>query len=103
MARQPAVYIMASDRNGTLYVGVTSDLMARLHQHRTKEIEGFTGLYDVSRLAWFEMHETMDAAIAREKQLKNWRRAWKLALIEEGNPLWRDLAEDLEFPPHPSS
>lgn len=103
MPKQPAVYILASDRNGTLYIGVTSDLMVRLHQHRTKEVEGFTSRYDVSRLVWFEMHETMESAILREKQLKNWRRAWKIELIEAGNPLWRDLGEDLGFDPLPSS
>jgi putative endonuclease len=97
MPKQPAVYILASGRNGTLYIGVTSDLMAHLHQHRAKEIEGFTSRYDVSRLVWFEMHETMESAILREKQLKNWRRIWKIELIEAGNPLWRDLAEDLGF------
>ncbi|MDH7640614.1 GIY-YIG nuclease family protein [Sphingomonas oryzagri] len=99
MPKQPAVYILANDRNGTLYIGVTSDLMARLYQHRAKEIEGFTSRYEVSRLVWFEMHETMESAILREKQLKNWRRIWKIELIEADNPLWRDLAEDLGFDP----
>jgi putative endonuclease len=99
MNRQPAVYIMASDRNGTLYVGVTSDLMGRVYQHRTKAMEGFTARYDVNRLVWFQMCDTMEAAIQREKQLKNWRRKWKLDLIEAGNPRWRDLAEGLGFVP----
>jgi putative endonuclease len=102
MPKQPAVYIVASDRNGTLYIGVTSDLMARTYQHRAGEIEGFTKRYGVACLVWFEVHDTMESAILREKQLKNWRRAWKIALIEEGNPLWRDLAEDLGFDPLPS-
>ncbi|MCI4589732.1 GIY-YIG nuclease family protein [Sphingobium sp. BYY-5] len=99
MERQPAVYIMASDRNGTLYVGVTSDLMGRIFQHRTKAMDGFTARYDASRLVWFEMCDAMEVAIMREKQLKNWRRKWKLDLIEAGNPRWRDLAEDLGFDP----
>jgi putative endonuclease len=103
MHRSPAVYIVASDRNGTIYIGVTSHLLGRIHQHRTGEIAGFTSRYDACRLVWFEMHETMESAIIREKQLKNWRRAWKLALIETANPLWRDLAEDLGFAPLPSS
>ena len=95
---------MASDRNGTLYIGVTSNLMARIHQHRTKAMDGFTARYDVNRLVWFEMCDTMEAAIVREKQLKNWKRKWKLDLIEAGNPRWRDLAEDLGFDPlSPSS
>ena len=103
MPKHPAVYILASDRNGTLYIGVTSDLMVRVDQHRTKDRDGFTKRYDVSRLVWFEMHETMETAILREKQLKAWRRAWKLELIEADNPRWRDLAEDFGFPPVPSS
>ncbi|WP_019051456.1 GIY-YIG nuclease family protein [Sphingobium xenophagum] len=104
MDRQPAAYIMASDRNGTLYIGVTSNLMARIYQHRTKAMDGFTARYDVNRLVWFEMCDTMEVAIVREKQLKNWKRKWKLDLIEAGNPRWRDLAEDLGFDPlSPSS
>ncbi len=95
---------MASDRNGTLYIGVTSNLMARIHQHRTKAMDGFTARYDVNRLVWLEMCDTMEVAIVREKQLKNWKRKWKLDLIEAGNPRWRDLAEDLGFDPlSPSS
>jgi putative endonuclease len=103
MPKQPAVYILASDRNGTLYIGVTSNLLARVHQHRTKAVPGFTARHDVSRLVWFEMHETMESAILREKQLKVWRRAWKLELIETANPVWHDLAEDFGFCPLPSS
>ncbi len=90
--KQPATYMMASGRNGTIYVGVTSNLMARIYQHRESVIEGFTSKHSVNTLVWFEMHETMIAAIAREKQLKTWRREWKLALIEKDNPTWRDLA-----------
>jgi putative endonuclease len=103
MHRNPAVYIVASDRNGTIYIGVTSNLISRIHQHRTGEMAGFTSRYEVAKLVSFEMYETMGAAILREKQLKNWHRAWKLELIETGNPLWRDLAEELGFPSPPSS
>ena len=92
--RKPHVYILASNRNGTLYTRVTSNLVQRLEQHRTKEIEGFTKRYSVHRLVWYEEHETMPDAIAREKAIKQWRRAWKLRLIEETNPQWRDLTED---------
>lgn len=101
MDRQPAVYIVASDRNGTIYVGVTSNLLGRIYQHRSGEIGGFTERYHVKRLVWFEPHERMESAILREKQLKNWRRAWKLALVEKDNPTWRDLAEDFGFDPLP--
>ncbi|MHB8911278.1 MAG: GIY-YIG nuclease family protein [Lysobacter sp.] len=90
-AQQPAVYLLASDRNGTLYLGVTSNLAQRTWQHREHLAEGFTKRHDVTVLVWFEQHETMDAAITREKQLKKWRRAWKVELIEGGNPYWNDL------------
>jgi putative endonuclease len=106
MDRQPAVYILASRRHGTLYIGVTSDLMARLHQHRTKIVRGFSSRYGVKRLVHFEMAETMDAAIAREKQLKAWRRDWKIALIERDNPTWEDRAVECGFRPvddHPAT
>ncbi|HVQ07763.1 MAG TPA: GIY-YIG nuclease family protein [Allosphingosinicella sp.] len=106
MSRQPVVYILASRRNGTIYIGVTSDLMARLHQHRTGATPGFASEYAVGRLVHFEQYDAMSAAISREKQLKAWRRAWKVALIEEGNPFWEDRALELGFeplPPHPSS
>jgi putative endonuclease len=95
--KDPCCYIMASQRNGTLYVGVTSDLMRRVDQHRQGTIPGFTRDKSVKRLVWFEQNGTMSVAIAREKQLKAWRRTWKLALIEKDNPLWRDLAEDWGF------
>ncbi len=101
MERQPAVYILASGRNGTIYIGVTSNLMARIVQHRAGSFGGFTKMYAVKRLVWFEMAATMEGAIGREKQLKNWRRAWKLELIEADNPTWRDLAEDWGFAPLP--
>ena len=91
----PAVYILASQRNGTLYTGVTSDLPGRIGDHRQGVGSKFTAKYKVHQLVWFEMHATMDAAIAREKQIKAWKRAWKLALIERDNPDWRDLFETL--------
>jgi putative endonuclease len=99
MERQPCIYILASGRHGTLYIGVTSDPMARLHQHRTGLIPGFTSRYGVKRLVHFEVADTMETAIAREKQLKAWRREWKIALIERNNPFWEDRAVMLGFPP----
>jgi putative endonuclease len=99
---EPTVYILASHRNGTLYVGVTANLLARLHQHREGLIDGFTKDYGVTRLVWFEQHATMDSAILREKRLKKWNRAWKLRLIEEVNPDWDDLAVGLGFARLPS-
>ena len=95
----PTVYLLASKRNGTLYVGVTSNLIARIHQHREGRAHGFTRDYGVKLLVWFEQHATMEAAITREKRIKKWNRAWKLELIEAGNPEWRDLAEELGFEP----
>lgn len=83
--------MLASKRNGTLYVGVTSNLPARIWQHRTDVIEGFTRRYKVHDLVWFEMHETMESAISREKSIKAWKRSWKIELIENSNPYWRDL------------
>jgi len=89
--KQPAIYILASQRNGTLYVGVSSNLRQRIWQHRNDLVPGFTRHYGVHRLVYFELHATMDSAIAREKQLKKWNRAWKLRLIEGANPQWRDV------------
>ena len=89
--KQPAVYILASKRNGTLYVGMTSDLVKRIWMHRNDMVEGFTNRYNVHRLVWYELHETMESAIVREKRLKNWTRKWKLELIESSNPNWLDL------------
>ena len=80
-----------------MYAGVTSDIAARIHQHRVGAIQGFTQEYGVRLLVWFEQHETMDSAIVREKRIKKWNRAWKLELIEASNPDWRDLAEDFGF------
>jgi putative endonuclease len=89
--KQPAVYLMASRRNGTLYVGVTSNLVQRAWQHREGIVDGFTHRYGVRTLVWFELHASMQSAIAREKPLKKWRRAWKLDLIERRNPTWKSL------------
>ena len=99
---QPCVYLVANRKNGTLYVGVTSNLMARIYQHRTGAVAGFTQEYGVARLVWFEQHGTMDTAIQREKQIKKWLRSWKIALIEKDNLDWRDLAVDFGFEPLPS-
>ena len=85
------VYILASDRNGTLYNGVTSNLIQRIWQHREKQVEGFSKKYNVEKLVWFEQHENAESAIAREKQIKKWNRDWKIRLIEETNPYWNDL------------
>jgi putative endonuclease len=93
--RQPAVYIMTSKRNGTLYVGVTSDLAKRIWEHKNNAVEGFTKRYNVHRLVWYELHETMGSAIQREKQMKEWKRKWKLELIESTNPNWRDLYQTI--------
>ena len=89
--KQPSVYMLASRYNGTLYVGVTSDLIRRIWQHKNDLAEGFTRTYGVHDLVWFEQHQTMESAILREKAIKEWQRAWKIRLIEEGNPDWRDL------------
>ncbi|MES0880675.1 GIY-YIG nuclease family protein [Roseibium sp. SCP14] len=91
------VYILASDRNGTLYIGVTSNLSRRIYEHQNGLIAGFTKTYDVGRLVYAEEYERIDEAIAREKQLKNWKRVWKIDLIENSNPEWRDLCETLLF------
>ena len=97
--REPCVYILANGRLGTLYVGVTSDLIGRIVQHREGTFEGFTKRYGVKRLVWFEQAETMDAAIAHEKKLKKWPRDWKCNLIERQNPAWDDLAVTLGLEP----
>ena len=89
--KQPAVYILASERNGTLYAGVTSDLVGRTWQHREHVVDGFTKKHQVTMLVWFEMHGDMQSAIQREKQIKAWKREWKIRLIEESNPYWNDL------------
>jgi len=95
MMKLPCVYLLASRRNGTLYVGVTSDLVKRVWQHKNDLVEGFSKQYGVHMLVWYEPHETMESAIKREKSLKKWNRKWKLDLIEQSNPQWQDLFNDL--------
>ena len=95
MAKTLCVYLLASRRNGTLYVGVTSDLIKRVWQHKNDLVEGFTKRHGVHMLVWYEAHETMENAIKREKNIKKWNREWKLALIEQSNPQWQDLFLDL--------
>ena len=95
MPTQPAIYIVTSKRNGTLYIGVTSNLSKRAWEHRNGLVEGFTKKYKVHQLVYYELHEDMVSAINREKQLKKWNRAWKLELIEKQNPGWRDLWEEI--------
>ena len=93
--KQPAVYILASRRNGTLYIGVTSNLPQRVWEHKNNVRPGFTSRYGVHHLVYYELHDDMTTAITREKQLKKWNRAWKLRLIEQENPEWRDLWEQI--------
>ena len=93
--KQPCVYILASERNGTLYTGVTSDLVQRVYQHKNNLVEGFTQKYGVHTLVYYEIHENMETAITREKHIKNWKRQWKIELIEKANKTWRDLYNDL--------
>lgn len=93
--RQPAVYVLASKRNGTLYIGVTSDLCKRVWEHKNDLVEGFTKRYRVHHLVYYELHDDMVSAIEREKQMKKWNRAWKLELIEKHNPDWQDLWEGI--------
>ena len=95
MVKQPCVYILASSRNGTLYVGVTSDLQKRVWEHKNNLVECFTKRYGVHILVWYELHDTMVSAITREKAIKEWKRQWKLQAIEQDNPTWRDLYHDL--------
>ena len=87
------VYILASERNGTLYVGVTSDLVKRIYEHKNGLVDGFTKKYNVHNLVWYKVHDSAESAITREKQIKKWNRAWKLELIEKENPGWDDLYE----------
>ena len=97
------VYILCNKRNGTLYTGITSDLIKRIYEHKNNLVEGFTRKYNIHRLVWYEIHETAETAISREKQIKAWKRQWKLRLIEENNPKWNDLydiiCEDTGFLP----
>lgn len=89
------VYILASDKNGTLYTGVTSDLLVRIYQHKIKYIESFTKKYNVTKLVYYEVHEDIEEAIKREKNIKAWKRKWKIRLIEKNNQQWRDLYDEL--------
>ncbi len=93
--KQPCVYLLASRRHGTLYIGVTRDLVQRAWQHKNDLVAGFTRRYGVHTLVWHETHPTMEGAIAREKAIKNWRRVWKIELIEGFNPDWQDLYESI--------
>ena len=95
MEKQPAVYILASGYNGTLYIGVTSNLIQRIWQHKNDSVEGFTRKYAVHLLVYYELHEQMLTAIEREKHLKKWNRQWKINLIEKDNQAWKDLWEEL--------
>jgi putative endonuclease len=89
------VYILASRRNGTLYIGMTDNLARRIWEHKTGAVPGFTKKYDIKMLVWYEVHESRDTAFQRERQIKKWKRAWKLELIERLNPNWRDLVDEI--------
>ena len=89
------VYILASQRNGTLYIGMTSDLVRRVWEHKQKVVEGFSSIYGVDKLVYYEVHDTAEGAIVREKRLKKWNRVWKVRVIEEMNPSWRDLYDEI--------
>ena len=93
--KQPAVYILSSKFNGTLYIGVTSNLIKRIWQHKNNVVDGFTKKYDVHILVWYELHETMESAIKHEKRLKGWKREWKVRMIEEKNLWWQDLYQSI--------
>ena len=93
--RSPCVYLLANGMRGTLYAGVTSDLVQRVWQHKNDLVDGFTKQHGVHILVWYELHETMESAIIREKAIKAWKRAWKIELIESLNPQWRDLYPDI--------
>ena len=93
--KQPCVYLLASHKNGTLYTGVTSNLVQRIWQHKNDQTDGFTKRYGLHLLVWYEMHDAMESAIAREKAIKEWKRAWKLELIEATNPQWLDLYDGI--------
>jgi putative endonuclease len=95
--KQPCVYMLATRKHGTLYTGVTSDLLARVYQHRARAAKGFTATYESDRLVWYEVYETMETAITREKRIKKWLREWECNLIEVDNPDWVDLALGLGF------
>ena len=96
---EPCVYILANRYRGTMYTGVTSNLLARIYQHREETFGGFTARYEVKLLVWLERHDDIEVAIRREKTIKRWPRQWKFNVIEVANPEWRDLAVGLGFPP----
>ena len=95
MSKQPSVYILTNKTNGVLYVGVTANLPGRVWQHKNNAVPGFTARYNLHQLVWFELHEDMYAAITREKAIKNWKREWKIQLIESSNPGWKDLYKEI--------
>lgn len=95
MKKQPCVYIVTNKPNGTFYIGVTSNLVQRIWQHKNKVVKGFTAKYGLHKLVWYEQHETMESAIGREKAMKFWKRRWKLNAIEQLNPDWRDLYDEI--------
>ncbi len=95
--KQFCVYILASKIGGTLYIGVTSNLLKRLWEHQNHVVEGFTKRYGVTQLVYYEFHPTAKSAIGREKQMKEWKRQWKIELIEKANPYWHDLSDELTF------
>jgi len=95
MAKQFYVYLLTNKRNGTLYVGITSNLVQRVWQHKNNITKGFTEKYNISYLVYFEIHSSAENAISREKQIKKWKRAWKIKLIEEDNPQWIDLYDEI--------
>jgi len=95
MNKEPCVYILASGRNGTLYLGVTSDLVKRMWEHKNSMVKGFTEKYHVHQHVWYELHDSMESALIREKRIKDWKRDWKLRLIESKNPEWTDLYETI--------
>ena len=95
MEKLPCVYIVTNRRNGTLYTGVTSDLVKRIWEHKNKVVDGFTKQYSLNLLVWYEVHETMESAILKEKAMKNWKRQWKLEAVEEKNPNWVDLYDEI--------
>ena len=94
--KHPAVYILANRYRSTMYVGVTSALYNRVADHKNKRFDGYTARYGISMLVWYEHHQSMDAAIRREKQIKKWNRPWKFRIIEEMNPQWRDLHDEID-------
>ena len=98
MSKQPCAYLLANKRNGTLYIGVTTNLIKRVYEHRTNAVEGFTKRHNAHKLVWYEVHEIMESAIQREKQLKKWHRRSKIRLIEQHNPQWKDLWLELISP-----